>query len=113
MPRVEREEFFNAGVILFCSSRKFLQCRINLDEKRLRAFCGVTDLTELKEYLAAFEKICKGGKDAAPIGELPIAERFRWLTATRSTVVQTSKVHSGLCEDPLDMLEKLYAGLVL
>lgn len=113
VPKVEREEFFNAGVILFCSSQKFLQCKIDLKQERLRAFCSETDLDELMTFLASFEKISAGGIDAGPIGVLPIAERFRWLTATRSTVVQTSKVHPGLCDDPLQMLNSLYQQLVL
>eukprot|EP01034_Spumella_vulgaris_P012897 gene12897-16423_t len=75
VPRVEREEFLNVGVILYCPKQ------------------GKLDISEMEDYLAALSRICIGGKTAGPIGKLPIASRFRWLTATRSTVVQTSKVH--------------------
>lgn len=113
VPRVEREEFLNVGIIVYCRDRNFLQARFTLNEERIRAFCATPDIDEVKDYLLSFEKICKGGKDAGPIGELDIAGRFRWLTATRSTIVQLSKVHPGLCADPLDMLERLHQQLVL
>jgi hypothetical protein len=113
MPRVEREEFINAGVILYCAGQKFLQVKYHLDEQRLRDFCRELDMEELKEYLSAMEKICAGKQEGGPIGKLPIAERFRWITATRSTIVQTSRVHPGLCEDAGDMLRHLYEKLVL
>lgn len=112
MPRVEREEFLNVGVILYCSAKGFLQTRFELNEERLRAFSGDLDLQELQERLQVFEKICQGGAGGGTIGQLPIASRFRWLTATRSTVVQTSPVHPGLSEDPGETLAKLYAQLV-
>ncbi|MFD2245364.1 DUF3037 domain-containing protein [Pontibacter ruber] len=113
VPRVEREEFLNVGVILYCRSLGFLQTRFALNEERLRAFAGDVDLEELQERLRAFEKICAGRKEGGTIGQLGIAERFRWLTATRSTVVQTSPVHPGLCLDASATLEKLHAQLVL
>jgi hypothetical protein len=113
VPRVEREEFLNVGVILLCSKQKFLQSAITLNQERIRAFCNTLDLEELKEYIHSFERICAGGIQGGPIGKLSIAERFRWLTATRSTIVQTSKVHPGLCHDPSEMLTRLYAELVL
>jgi Protein of unknown function (DUF3037) len=113
VPRVEREEFLNVGVILYCQQEKFLQALFTLDEDRFRALCDLSDIPELKEYLLAFEKICKGGKEGGPIGELDIASRFRWLTAARSTVVQTSKVHPGLCENAQEVLFRLYNQLVL
>lgn len=113
VPRVEREEFFNAGVILFCPSQKFLQCKISLNPLCIDALCGDLDPAELRDFLSSFEKICAGGPNGGPIGELPMAERFRWLTAARSTVVQTSKVHSGLCTDAAQMLENLFTRLVL
>jgi hypothetical protein len=113
VPKVEREEFFNVGVVLYCSKQKFLQMKYDINEERLRAFCKKTDIGELEKYLHAFESICKGEYESGPIGKLPIAERFRWLTATRSTVVQTSKVHPGLCDDAKNMLEKLFTQLVL
>jgi len=113
VPQVEREEFLNVGVVLYCAGQKFLQAIFKLDEQRLLTFYHKLDINEISEYLNAFERICKGGSDAGPIGKLPVAERFRWLTATRSTVVQTSKVHPGLCADAGEMLERLFTQLVL
>jgi hypothetical protein len=113
VPKVEREEFLNIGVVLYCAKQKFLQVQFQLDKERLCAFSYAIDITEISDYLQAFERICKGGKEAGPIGKLPIAERFRWLTATRSTIVQLSKVHTGLCDDSAEMLIRLYHQLVL
>lgn len=113
VPRVEREEFLNVGVILYCPKQGFLQSKINLDIERLKAFSGMLDISEMEDYLAALSRICLGGKTAGPIGKLPIASRFRWLTATRSTVVQTSKVHPGFCTDAGLTLEKLFNQMVL
>lgn len=112
MPRVEREEFLNVGVVVYCAKQKFLKILFKIDEDRLKTFCSSCDVNEIKEYLLAFEKICEGSEDAGPIGKLPVAERFRWLTATRSTVVQTSKVHPGFCDDADKMLQKLFVQLV-
>ena len=112
MPRVEREEFINVGVILFCPSQRFLQTEYDLDADRLQAFCRDLDLQELEERLQAFTRICAGGAAGGTIGQLPLASRFRWLTATRSTVVQTSKVHPGLCGDACQTLGKLLNQLV-
>ncbi|MEI9934334.1 MAG: DUF3037 domain-containing protein [Ferruginibacter sp.] len=112
VPKVEREEFLNVGVVLYCAKHKFLQVMYELDEKRLHSFSPDLDISEINEYLQAFERICKGGKEAGAIGKLSVAERFRWLTATRSTVVQTSKVHTGLAENSPDMLKRLYEQLV-
>lgn len=112
MPRVEREEFINVGVILYCAKQGFLQTVFELNEERLRAFPGELDIQELEERLRAFERICKGGAEGGTIGKLPIASRFRWLTAARSTVVQTSPVHPGLCVDARETLAKLYTQLV-
>jgi len=113
VPRVEREEFLNAGVILYCKDKKFLQCLVHFDASRLCAFDKDLDTATLEEHLQAFEKISKGDKTAGPIAHLEPALRFRWLTAARSTIVQTSKVHPGLCEDPLATLQKLQTQLVL
>lgn len=113
VPRVEREEFLNVGVILLCSARGFLQVRYTLDEARLRAVFGNLDLNELQARLRAFEKVCAGRREGGPIGQLGTASRFRWLTANRSTIVQTSAVHPGLCHDPAYTLEKLHRDLVL
>lgn len=112
VPRVEREEFLNIGVILLAAKQKFLQTRIEVDQKRLQVLFPNVDMEELNQYIASFQRICEGGKEGGKIGELPISERFRWLTATRSTVVQTSKVHPGLCTDPAKALNKLFDELV-
>lgn len=113
VPRVEREEFLNVGVIVYCASRQFLQTKFELDETRLSAFSPNLDLEELKKHLHAFEQICKGDAGSGPISKLPAASRFRWLTATRSTIVQTSPVHPGLSENVQETLEKLYSELVV
>jgi len=113
VPRVEREEFLNVGVILYCKKLNFLETKYILDEKRLLAFCDSLDITELQAYLSSFQKISKGVKEGGPIGSLDTASRFRWLTATRSTVVQTSKVHPGFCADADEALTHLYTQLVL
>ncbi|OUJ74242.1 DUF3037 domain-containing protein [Hymenobacter crusticola] len=112
MPKVEREEFLNVGVILYCAGRGFLQTRYELNEARLQAFGGELDMQELQERLRVFERICAGRREGGAIGQLPVASRFRWLTAARSTVVQTSPVHPGLCADPVETLGRLYAQLV-
>ncbi len=114
VPRVEREEFLNVGVILYCTKQKYLHCLITLNENRLTAIAADTDIHVIKENLDAFAHICSGGKHSGPIGRLDAASRFRWLTAARSTVVQTSKVHPGLCSaDAGETLSKLHAQLVL
>ena len=112
VPRVEREEFINVGVILYCRGLNFLQVCFELPAARLQAFGAELDPQELTERLRAFERICRGRPEGGTIGLLPLAERFRWLTATRSTVVQTSAVHPGLCEDGPATLARLYAQLV-
>lgn len=113
MPRVEREEFINVGIILFCAKQKFLKSVFSLDEKRVTAFSAEVDLEELKENLCAFERISTAAKGSGPIGQYDQASRFRWLTATRSTVVQCSKVHPGFCDDAEETLLRLHQELVL
>ena len=113
VPRVEREEFLNVGVILYCPAQGFLQARFELNEARLQAFAGHRlDLGELHERLRSFERICRGRAEGGPIGQLAVASRFRWLTAMRSTIVQTSAVHPGLCTDPSAALDRLFEELV-
>ena len=112
MPRVEREEFLNVGVVLYCAGKKFLQAKYMLGTERVTSFCHTCDVEEIETYLKAFAQIAEGENDAGPISKLPPAARFRWLTATRSTVVQTSKVHPGMCIDPTLMLQKLFNDLV-
>lgn len=113
VPQVEREEFLNVGVIVYCSTQKFLQAVFKLDELKLRVFSSRADIPVLKERLLAFERICIGSPEGGPIARLPIASRFRWLTAARSTVIQTSSVHPGLCENAGETLMRLYQQLVL
>ena len=113
VPRVEKEEFLNVGVILYCSRQNFLKALYRIDEERLRVFSHELDVQELNAYLLSFEKICKGVPQGGPIGQLPLADRFRWLTAVRSTVVQTSPVHPGLCVDAQETLDNLFSELVL
>jgi hypothetical protein len=113
MPRVEREEFINVGIILFCAKQKFLKSIFALDEARMLAFSPKIDLAELKANLSAFERISIAAKGSGPIGQYDQASRFRWLTATRSTVVQCSKVHPGLCTDAAETLLRLHQELVL
>ena len=113
VPLVEREEFINVGVILYSKKTQFLQCKYHLDKDRLAGFSSAIDLEEVEEHLGAFERICNGSANSGPIGKLDLASRFRWLTATRSTIVQTSKVHPGLSADPGVTLARLYARLVL
>jgi hypothetical protein len=113
VPRVEREEFINVGVILYCKKLNFLQAIITINEQRIACFCNEDAIHEIKKNLNAFEQICKGTPESGPIGMLDEASRFRWLTATRSTVVQASKVHPGLSADPQQTLIRLHAQLVL
>jgi hypothetical protein len=113
VPMVEREEFINVGIIIYSKQDKFLECKYSLNEERLRSLSDTIDINEIEQHLQAFERICKGADDSGPIGQLDIASRFRWLTATRSTVVQTSKVHSGFCENLQETLKKLHTQLVL
>lgn len=113
VPLVEREEFINVGVILYSKQVQFLQCIYHLDKTRLTGFNALIDLNEVEEHLDAFSRICKGAGNSGPIGSLDLASRFRWLTATRSTIVQTSKVHIGFCDDLEKALQKIHAQLVL
>jgi hypothetical protein len=113
VPCVEREEFLNVGVILYCAAQGFLETRYYLDEQRLKVFALNLDPEEIKVRLQAFEKICGGKREGGAIGQLPVSSRFRWLTATRSTVVQTSAVHPGLCSHANETLEHLFKQLVL
>ncbi len=113
VPRVEREEFINVGVILYCASQKFLGMHYNIDEEKLKAVCAQMDVWEVADRIRAFEKISKGNTDGGPIAKLPLASRFRWLTASRSTIIQTSKIHPGLCADAAETLRKLMSQLVL
>ena len=112
VPRIEREEFLNVGVILFCRTMSFLQARVALAPRRLELLAGDVDASEISAHLDARVRTAAGDPDAGPIALMPQSERFHWLVAPSSTVIQTSSVHSGLCEDPEATLERLFSGLV-
>ena len=113
VPRVEREEFLNVGVIVYSKKPAFLQMMYTLDEKKLLTLFPEIDIADVQSHLEAFEQISKGNSEAGPIAALDHASRFRWLTAKRSTVVQSSAVHSGLCKDPIETLNRLLQQLVI
>jgi len=113
VPRVEREEFINIGVILLCKRVDYLNCKFHLDSKKLRLFCETIDEADIKDNIEAFKKICHGGPDGGEIAQWEAIERFRWLTAHRSASIQTSRPHHGFTDD-LDLtLDKLFEELVL
>ena len=112
VPKVDREEFINAGVILSCPDKSFLEARIKLNESRLLALDPSLDLEMVRTHLATIPTICHGGDGAGPIGQLPQRQRFHWLVAPRSTIIQTSPVHTGRCSDPAAALEHLVAKMV-
>lgn len=112
VPRVEREEFVNAGVIVSCPALEYLAARIELDEARLLALDPTVDLESVRENLASIPAICAGGSGSGPIGRLTPRERFHWLVAPRSTVIQTSSVHTGRCDEPTLVLERLLQKMV-
>lgn len=112
VPRVERQEFINAGVIVWCQERDVLEARIELDEDRLRALNAAVDIEAVRRHLSSFAIICAGGEDSGPIGKLPKRERFDWLVAPRSTMIQCSAVHSGRCVDAGDTLAMLVDRMV-
>jgi len=113
VPRVEREEFMNVGVILYCARQKYLKTVCSIDEKRLKAFYKELDIDEIKAHLHSLESICAGENGSGPIGQLDLPSRFRWLTAMRSTVIQTSRVHPGFCKDPAAKIVCLFGEQVL
>jgi hypothetical protein len=110
---VEREEFINVGVILFCLERRFLGARLLVDEKRIVALWPDADVPIIQSHVSAFSRICEGDKTAGPIAALSQRERFHWLVAPRSTMIQISPVHAGLCDAPELALEKLFQHLVM
>lgn len=113
VPRVEREEFVNAGVVLHCLQRRFLECFVHVDERRLLALWPDLDLHLIRQHLEAFPKICSGDPAAGPIARLSSRERFQWVVAPRSTIIQVSPVHSGMCDSPAVALDELFRRLVL
>ncbi len=112
VPRVERGEFMNAGVVLYCQEKRFLEAGVHLDPERLRAFDPRLDPEAVRAHLEAARLVCAGGPEAGAVGLLPPVQRFGWITAPRSTVVQPSPVHTGLAEDPGEALGHLMDVMV-
>jgi Protein of unknown function (DUF3037) len=112
VPRVERGELANIGVIVSCPARDYLQARIEIDAGRLRALDPTLDIEAIRQHAASIPAICDGGDNAGPIGRLAQRERFHWLVAPRSTIIQLSPVHTGRCSDPTRVLEQLIEKLV-
>jgi Protein of unknown function (DUF3037) len=112
VPRVERGESLNAGVILLCRPKRFLAARVGLDVDRLRALAPEVDPATIESHLGAIERIAAGDAAAGPIAALGQGERFHWLVAPSSTVIQPSEVHTGICDDPADELDHLFERLV-
>ena len=113
VPRVERGECINAGVVLYCQAERFLGVRVHLDPTRLKALDPGVDLEAVRDHLEAVRSVCAGAPEAGAVGRLPLRERFGWLVAPRSTVVQPSPVHTGLTDDPEAELERLLGSMVL
>ena len=113
VPFTEREEFFNAGVIVFCPQRKFLEARTYLDRRKLLALAPQLEAGEVEQRLESVVKICAGDQAAGPIARLSQRARFHWLVAPRSTLIQVSPVHSGICDEPEPVLERLFREQVL
>ena len=113
VPRVEREEFVNAGVVVFCKRQKFIKMLYTVNEEKILMLSPETDTDQIRLNLQSFEKIANGAKDGGPIALLDIPERFRWLTAVRSSVIQTSRPHPGFCSDMEQLTQKLFENLVL
>ena len=112
VPRVERGELINVGVILSCPELEFLEARIEVDDSRMRALDETLDLDAIRVHLATIPAVCQGGTEAGPIGTLPQRGRFHWLVSPRSTVIQTSPVHTGRTSDPVAALERLLETMV-
>ncbi|QXP62071.1 DUF3037 domain-containing protein [Polaribacter sp. HaHaR_3_91] len=113
VPKVEREEFFNVGVILFSKRKKFLGIKYKINEDKLKALAPELELDFLNDYLNAWKLICEGNAAGGKIGEFEISDRFRWLAACRSTIIQSSKTHPGLCENPEGELKDIFEKYVL
>lgn len=112
VPRVERDEFINAGVIVHSPTLGFLEARVELDDARLKALWPEADVDELRAHLEVFPRIARGDSAGGPIAQLPRSQRFHWLVAPRSTVLQVSPVHAGQCESAEGMLERLLQRFV-
>lgn len=113
VPRVEREEFVNAGIVLYCKRPSFIKVFYKIDEAKLHALAPELDIEQVRLNLESFERIARGAKDGGPIAQLEIPERFRWLTAVRSSVIQTSRPHPGFCSKLEERAQRLFEQLVL
>ncbi len=113
VPKVEREEFLNIGVIIFSKRKKYLGIKFEINGKRIAAFSSETDVDLIRKYIEAWESICNGEPNGGAIGKFEISSRFRWLTASRSTIIQSSKTHPGLCHEPEKVLDELFERYVL
>ncbi len=113
MPRVEREEFVNVGTILFCKKSRFIKVVFHLDVQKLQCFCTEIDIVQLELNLLSLQKIAEGDKEGGPIASMEVPERFRWLTAVRSSVIQTSRPHPGLSNNLEATINRLFEELVL
>ncbi len=112
VPRVEREEFINAGVVVFCLARKQLLCRMLIGNTRLKALWPEIDLNLVSQHLDAIARVCKGDPEGGPIANLSARERFHWLVSPRSTMIQVSPVHSGLCSSPEEALDEIFGRVI-
>ncbi len=113
VPKVEREEFFNIGVILFSKQKKFLDVKFHINTQKLKAFSNDLDTAVLNCYLKSWKLICEGAPAGGSIAALDMPDRFRWLSASRSTIIQSSNTHSGLCQDPQKELNDIFTKYVL
>jgi hypothetical protein len=113
VPRVERQEFMNAGIVVFCLEKRYLAARIHLDEDRLRALWPEADAALVKQHLEAIPRICAGEPEAGPIALLSLRERFHWLVSPRSTIIQPSPVHTGICDETGGLLDRLEQRLLI
>ncbi|MEM0518330.1 MULTISPECIES: DUF3037 domain-containing protein [Aequorivita] len=113
VPRVEREEFLNVGIVLFCKGAKYLNCKYQINAEKLKLFPCELEVEDFEKNLLAFQKICLGFKEGGPVAQWETPDRFRWLTAQRSASIQTSRPHSGFSDDLDATLERLFEELVL
>ena len=107
VPRVERQEFINAGVVVYCPEKRYLAARVRFDAARLKALWPEADVALVEKHLEAVERICAGDAAAGPIAKLSQRERFHWLTSPRSTIIQPSPVHTGVCDGTDELLDRL------
>ncbi len=112
VPRVEREEFVNVGLAMMCKRRRWIKVAVILPERKLCAMCPDTDCEALARQLQAFVDIAEGKRSAGPVAQYPVEERFRWISAVKSSVIQTSRPHPGLCDDLESTFSRLFAELV-